>query len=120
MDKVPEVVGNGPENADAPGTLNKKKVRLRRGRPRKRIPLSEAMRRAGIDEYQVAERMAGLISGLETKGNDARVLLEALRESTRLLKQLQPSLGLAPVKLSHNVPRPIRDLTATQGETESH
>ncbi len=74
------------------------------------MTLSVAMRKAGVDEHRVAKGMAGLLDGLRTKGGDAKVLLDALKESTRVLAPPQGSDASIPVHLSHNVPRPVRDV----------
>ena len=64
--------------------------------------------RAGLDEQLIAERMAALITDLDTSGREGKLLLQALTESTRVLKLEPVADTTAGVRLSHNVPRPAR------------
>jgi hypothetical protein len=80
---------------------------------RKRVRLREAMREVGLDEYVIAEGMAGLIEKLNGGAGEPKLLLEVLKESTRILeppKAAGSGDGDAPVNvfLRHNVPRPAR------------
>ena len=66
---------------------------LTRKRRRKQVRLSVAMRKIGLDEYMVAESLAGLIEKLGTNKGEAKVLLDALKESTRVLEPLPKAYG---------------------------
>ena len=94
-----------------------------RKRRRKQVRLSVAMRKIGLDEYMVAERLAGLIEKLGTSESQAKLLLDALKESTRFLEPAK-AVGANEgeerpcVTLRHEVPRPARDGLQEQSGTE--
>jgi hypothetical protein len=103
--------GGDARGGDARGGEKKKGEKVQPRRRRKRIPLGDAMRRAGVDEHRIAERMAGLLEDLGTQGNDAKLLLDAIKESTRALAPVRGGGAKAapvPIQLHHNVPRPVR------------
>jgi hypothetical protein len=99
-------------DGDAQDGEKKKGEKVQPRRRRKRIALGDAMRRAGVDEHRIAERMAGLLDDLGTQGNDAKLLLDAIKESTRALAPVRGGGAKAApvlVQLHHNVPRPVRN-----------
>lgn len=73
-----------------------------------RVPLGEAFRLSGLDEWKVAQDMAGLVDSLKTQ-DEPKLLLEALKESSRCLENARSS-GLQ-ISLVHRVPRPRRQST---------
>jgi hypothetical protein len=96
---------------------------LQRKRRRKQVRLSVAMRKIGLDEYMVAESLAGLIEKLGTNKGEAKVLLDVLKESTRFLEPpkaygANESDEPNDVILRHDVPRPARNALQDQNATE--
>jgi len=97
---------------------------LTRKRRRKQVRLSVAMRKIGLDEYMVAEGLARLIESLGKKQGEAKVLLDALKESTRVLEPppkaygANESDGPNEVVLRHDVPRPARNTLQEQSVRE--
>jgi hypothetical protein len=97
---------------------------LTRKRRRKQVRLSVAMRKIGLDEYMVAENLAGLIESLGKKQGEAKVLLDALKESTRVLEPPPKAYGASEsdgpneVVLRHDIPRPARNASQEQGVRE--
>src|ERR1700722_18346595 len=98
---------------------------LQRKRRRKQVRLSVAMRKIGLDEYMVAESLAGLIEKLGTNKGEAKVLLDVLKESTRFLEPPPKAPGTNEVDerplvtLRHDVPRPARNIPQDQNAIES-
>ena len=92
--------------------------RLRRRRSRKRVPMSDALRKEGLDERMVAETYAGVVATLKEKtdkeGGVEKLLVDILKECTRYLEPTRPTdrsgTGDTPVtvQLIHAVPRPER------------
>jgi len=72
----------------------------------------------------VAEGLAGLIESLGKNRGEAKVLLDALKESTRVLEpppkaqDTSESDGSNGVVLRHDVPRPARNVLQDQSVTE--
>jgi hypothetical protein len=68
----------------------------------------------GLDEWEVAETMAGLIKRLTGKEDSEKTLLDAVRESIRVLEPPKATVraGASDVPvtviLNHDVPRPDR------------
>jgi hypothetical protein len=95
-----------------------------RKRRRKQVRLSVAMRKIGLDEYMVAESLAGLIEKLGTNKGEAKVLLDVLKESTRFLEPPPKAPGTNEVDerplvtLRHDVPRPARNIPQDQNAIE--
>jgi len=111
------------EQKESRQTSEAAKARPKRHR-RKRVRLGEAMRKIGLDEYTVAEKMAGLIENLGRDKSEAKVLLDALKESMRYLEPQKRSGGGesdAPtmVTLSHSVPRPLRGNSDTPPDAKA-
>jgi hypothetical protein len=73
-----------------------------------RVPLGEAFRLSGLDEWKVAQDMAGLVDSLKTQ-DEPKLLLEALKESSRCLENARN--GGLQISLVHRVPRPRRQST---------
>jgi hypothetical protein len=97
---------------------------LPRKRRRKQVRLSVAMRKVGLDEYMVAKSLAGLIENLGKNKGEAKVLLDALKESTRVLEpppkaqDTSAGDGSNNVVLRHDVPRPTRNTLQDQSIAE--
>jgi hypothetical protein len=79
------------------------------------VHLGEAMRKSGLDEYKVAEEMVGVVDRLG-KGGEDKLLLDALKESSRLLLDSRRTErasaapdGPVTVQMVHCVPRPQRE-----------
>jgi hypothetical protein len=70
-----------------------------------RVPLGEAFRLTGLDEWTVAQHMAGLVDTLKAR-NEPKLLLDALKESSRCLEGGKS--GPVSVALVHHIPRPRR------------
>jgi hypothetical protein len=77
--------------------------------------LAEAWRVAGLDELRVARTMAGIFGKLTDKEDSEKTLLDAVKESIRVLepsRTVTRTGGSDPpvtVVLEHTVPRPERD-----------
>lgn len=80
----------------------------RSSRPGARVPLAEAFRLTGLDEWKVAQDMAGLVDSLKTR-DEPKLLLDALKESSRCLEKARNS-GVQ-ISLVHRIPRPQRKAT---------
>jgi hypothetical protein len=76
--------------------------------PGPRVPLAEAFRLAGLDEWAIAQDVAGLVDSLRGK-DEPKLLLDVLKESSRCLENTKTG-GLS-IALVHNVPRPRRRKT---------
>ncbi len=92
----------------------KKKIR-KPGQKEQLYTLAEAWRVAGLNELVVAETMGGIFDGLTGKEGCEKTLLDAVKESIRVL---EPSRAMArtggsdppvTVVLEHTVPRPDRE-----------
>ena len=84
----------------------------RRGRA---VRIADALRREGLDELEVARRLAELIERLSPKSDlesrSDKMLIDALKEVVRLLNDApRGNQGRQPVsiQLVHSVPRPKR------------
>lgn len=92
-----------------------KKKRRKPGQKHQLYTLAEAWRVAGIGELQVAKSMAGIFDGLEGKEGFEKTLLDAVKESIRVLEPSRAVMrtgGSDPpvtVVLEHTVPRPERE-----------
>lgn len=78
---------------------------------RKGQRLSDAMLRCGLDVVKIAQKLNALVDHLGFSGRDAKLLLEVLKEASRVLDPRRPAQGASnafSVQLVHNVPRPVR------------
>ena len=81
---------------------------------RPRFKLADAMREIGLDELKVAKTMNCLINGLAATPKNEKLLLEAVKESIRVLDPAKTTLrtgtpdGPVAVILEHTVPLPDR------------
>lgn len=97
-------IGNNPSKT-------KKK---RDQRSRKRVPISIALRKHGIDEHTIAETCAYTLDALKgiipVKDSDKKLLIDFVKECTKLLGGDAQGAASAPmrVRLIHNVARPQR------------
>lgn len=103
---------------------SEKKRKKRDQRSRKRVPISIALRKHGIDEHTIAETCAYTLDALKgvipVKDSDKKLLIDFVKECTKLLggdAQAAPSAPLR-VRLIHNVARPQR-VDAGSEESES-
>lgn len=88
--------------------------------PKKRVRLDEAFRARGLDEHEVADKYVVALRKLSRKkrqegeGGVEKLLLDTLKECSRILEPPRPaserasSDAPAVVKLIHRVPRPSR------------
>lgn len=89
-------------------------------RCRKRIPISIALRKHGIDEHTIAETCAYTLDALKgivpVKDSDKKLLIDFVKECTKLLGDDATAAPGAPlrVRLVHNVARPQRGTTETR------
>jgi hypothetical protein len=90
----------------------KKSKKSKKTRPR--FKLADAMREIGLDELKVAKTMNRLINDLAGSPKNEKLLLDAVKESIRVLDPGKTTLGTgAPdgpvaVILEHSVPLPDR------------
>ncbi len=94
----------------------------RRGRPRKRIGIGNALRQRGFDEHALAENYIEVTQRLKGKagqgGSVEKLLIDVLKECSKYIEPARPTderQGRAPVHihLVHNVMRPARALPAS-------
>lgn len=89
-------------------------------RSRKRVPISIALRKHGIDEHTIAETCAYTLDALKgivpVKDSDKKLLIDFVKECTKLLGDNATAASGAPlrVRLVHNVARPQRATTETR------
>jgi hypothetical protein len=90
----------------------KKSKKSKKTRPR--FMLADAMREIGLDELKVARTMNRLINGLAKSPKKDKLLLDAVKESIRVLDPAKTTLrtgtpdGPVAVILEHDVPLPDR------------
>jgi hypothetical protein len=90
----------------------RKSKKPRKARPR--YKLADAMREIGLDELKVAKTMNSLINGLRRGPKNEKLLLDAVKESIRVLDPGKTTLsagtpdGPVAVILEHTVPLPDR------------
>ena len=93
-------------------------------RSRKRVPISIALRKHGIDEHTIAETCAYTLDALKgiipVKDSDKKLLIDFVKECTKLLGGDAGAAPNAPlrVRLIHNVARPQRGTAARPAENE--
>jgi hypothetical protein len=89
------------------------------GPPGPRIPIGEALRQSGLDEYAIAKTYVHVMGQLTTKNPDGgavqKLLVDVLKECSRQIEASQPPARAnadAPVivHLLHTVSRPVRAL----------
>jgi|ERR1700693_4266090 len=96
-------------NADKSGRTKKSGDSARNHR---RFKLADAWREVGLNELEVANTMAGLVQDLTGKEHSAKTLLDAVKESIRVLEPPKATVraGASDVPvtviLDHDVPRP--------------
>jgi len=82
-----------------------------------RIPIGEALRQCGLDEYAIAKTYVHVMSQLTTKNPDggvvAKLLVDVLKECSRQIEASQPPPRASAdppviVQLVHAVSRPVR------------
>ncbi len=90
-----------------------------------RIPIGEALRQCGLDEYAIAKTYVHVMGQLTTKNPDggvvAKLLVDVLKECSRQIEASQPPVRAnadAPVivQLVHAVSRPTRALPPAPAE----
>jgi hypothetical protein len=90
----------------------KKSKKSKKTRPR--FVLADAMREVGLDELKVARTMNRLINGLAESPKKEKLLLDAVKESIRVLDPAKTTLrtgapdGPVAVILEHDLPLPDR------------
>lgn len=93
-----------------------------------RIPIGEALRQCGLDEYAIAKTYVHVMAQLTTKNPDggvvAKLLVDVLKECSRQIEASQPPARAnadAPVivQLVHAVSRPARALPPAPTEVSS-
>ena len=100
---------NGKTTGDAALVPAKKKRRLRKG-----MRIGDALRREGLDEREVARKLADLFTRHSpderqpSHGGGDKVLFDALKECLRHLDDTSGADETLSVKLIHRVPRPSR------------
>ncbi|MGH9734850.1 MAG: hypothetical protein ACRD8A_09715 [Candidatus Acidiferrales bacterium] len=101
-----------PQSGTGNNSSETKKKRDQRSR--KRVPISIALRKQGIDEHTIAETCAYTLDALKgiipVKDGDKKLLIDFVKECTKLLggdAQTAPSAPLR-VRLVHKVARPQR------------
>ena len=113
-DKVIDPCGGAQANpaaASLPHTSSAQKVlaipspTAQRAEQLPRVPLGEALRLTGLDEWQIAQDMAVLVDTLKAR-DEPKLLLDALKESSRCLEGGKS--GPVSVALVHHIPRPRR------------
>jgi hypothetical protein len=94
-------------------------LKLRRdGPPGPRIPIGEALRERGLDEYTIADTyvhvVGKLTAGKSDSGGVQKLLVDVLKECSRQIEASQPPMRSANpdapviVQLVHTVTRPVR------------
>ena len=90
---------------------------------RKRVPLGEAMRACGLDEYEIAGMYKRVLRSLHEGEPKLGAKVQFLKECTRLLDAKQTGRGsrsrseFRAVKLIHKVPRPVRGESPPKSES---
>jgi hypothetical protein len=85
------------------------------------MKLDDAMRHHGFDEHKLAHTYLGLADDLVKKKGERKLLLDLLKETTKVLwvppRPAERAIireGPVPVILVHNVPRPFHDPAHSQ------
>jgi len=87
-------------------------------------PIAVVLRKHGIDEHTIAETFAYTLDALKglvpVKDSDKKLLIEFVKECTKLLKGDAEAAAIAPqqMRLIHNVARPKRG-GATEGTRDA-
>lgn len=90
--------------------------------PKVRFKMADALRIEGVDEVAVAKKYKSFLErdGTKCTTQDFKLLLDAVRDCTKILEPLRPE-GAASretvVQLVHNVPRPKREAATAVGKT---